>query len=154
MPHFVRYELTGYSYHVTSVTSERRPLLSAPASAQLVVDALQHIRRARCLMLAYVVMPDHFHALLVPFEDNSLSKLMQTVKGYTARMINGETRGTSVWQQSFHDRVIRNDRQLEETIRYIHDNPVVAGLCVRPEDFPFSSAYPGSSTNLISFTAG
>jgi REP element-mobilizing transposase RayT len=76
--------------------------------------------------------------------------MMQSVKGYTARLLNGERRGP-LWQQRFYDRAIRNERHLLETVRYIHDNPVVAGLVAHPEDYQMSSAFPHASTDLELF---
>jgi len=43
------------------------------------------------------------------------------------------------------DRYIRNAEHFVKTIKYIEDNPVKAGLCSRPEDWPFSSARRRSS---------
>jgi len=44
------------------------------------------------------------------------------------------------WQHETFDHWARNDAEAIRIIRYIENNPVAAGLCARPEDFPFSSA--------------
>ncbi len=77
---------------------------------------------------------------------------MQTVKGYTARLIN-QRRGTRgpLWQRSFYDRVIRDDRQLVEAINYVHQNPVAAGLADTPEAYPFSSAGKDHLVDVLDF---
>ncbi len=95
-------------------------------------------------------MPDHFHAVLAPRDSQTISSVMQSVKGSSARCLDGEGRG-SLWQQSFYDRVIRNERHLLETVRYIHDNPVVAGLVAHPADYQMSSTFSDASTDLELF---
>ena len=97
-------------------------------------------------------MPDHFHALVSPRAGESLPKIMQSVKGYSARVVNaaGST-AAPVWQQSYYDRVIRDEPQLWETIEYIHRNPVEAGLVASVGEYPFSSAFPGVTTDLEEF---
>ena len=146
----LRLLLEGHAYHVASVTRDRVPIFRDAPKAQVLIDALQWLRRERSYLLAYVVMPDHFHAVLVPRDSQTISSVMQSVKGYSARCLNGEGRG-SLWQQSFYDRVMRNKRHLVQTVRYIHDNPVVAGLATHPEDYQMSSAFPGAITDLETF---
>ena len=145
-----RFLLEDHAYHVASVTRARIPLFRNPPKGKALIDALQWLRQERAYPLAFVVMPDHFHAILVPRGDQTISHLMQSVKGHTARLLNGERRG-ALWQQSFYDRVIRNEPHLVETVRYIHDNPVVAGYVSDPADYPLSSACPGTSTDLDLF---
>jgi REP element-mobilizing transposase RayT len=106
-----------------------------------VVDAVQFVRRGRAYVLAYVVMPEHFHALFVPRDGASISQVMQSVKGYTARRVNEKLVGRGpLWERSFYDRMIRDERQLLETASYVRMNPVVAGLVEDPEAYPYSSA--------------
>lgn len=62
-------------------------------------------------------------------------------KGYTARSINRLlSRQGKLWQEDYWDRYIRDDAHLHNAIRYIESNPVKAGLCGLPDDWPFSSA--------------
>ena len=144
-----RHLLQGHCYHVASTTHSRLPVFAHPAYARVVADALHFLRAERAYLLAYVVMPDHVHAVLVPREPYSLSSVMQSVKGYSARIINAKDgRRGPLWQQSFYDRVIRDEQQLLATIQYIHWNPVDSGLATVPEEYEFSSAYSGVETDL------
>jgi len=43
------------------------------------------------------------------------------------------------WQKRYYDFNVHNHEQLVEKLHYIHQNPVTAGLCDRPEDWPWSS---------------
>lgn len=152
MAHVRRFHLEGECYHVTSVVRGRVPLFRLAAYAEIVVAALQFQRRERAFLLAYAVMPDHFHALFAPKPAWNISQVVQSVKGWTARLINArnEVRGP-LWQRSFYDRMIRSERELFETIDYIHLNPVVAGLVGDPEAYVFSSAAEAESNDLEAF---
>lgn len=147
-----RFQLEGQCYHVSSVVAGRAPILASPVNAQSVVDALQFQRRDRAYLLAYAIMPDHFHAVLVPKHSWNISQVMQSVKGYAARVINarGDVRG-QLWQRSFYDRMIRDEAQLFEAIEYVHMNPVVAGLVMKAEEYDFSSAGQPESVDLGAF---
>jgi hypothetical protein len=85
-------------------------------------------------------MPDHVHVLLKPFAGWSLAKILQGIKGFTARQINKTLGRTgSFWQDESFDHLVRNERDWWDKFNYIHANPVIAGLAERPEDYPFSS---------------
>jgi type I restriction enzyme R subunit/putative DNA methylase len=88
-------------------------------------------------------MPNHVHVLLTPFI--TASKLLQSVKGFSAREANkilGRT-GEPFWQAESYDHWIRDDREFERICRYIEDNPVRAGLVAMPEAYRWSSAHAG-----------
>lgn len=138
-------------YHVVTTARGRGQVFADPHNAQLIVDALQHLRR-RCHLLAYAVMPDHVHAVVAPKNGEVIPRIMKSLKGYTSRLINAraERRGP-LWQQSFYDRMIRSERQLWQTIEYVHNNPVAAGLVEAPEGYRFSSAGRDRSVDLAEF---
>lgn len=141
MPKLHRILLNNQCYHVVSATRDRVPVFLDPECASLVVEAVQFVRRERAFLLAYVVMPDHLHGLLVPRDGTSISQVMQSIKGYTARRVMGLLgRRGALWQRSFYDQMVRDERQLKEMMKYVHFNPVVAGLVEDPEAYPYSSA--------------
>ena len=150
-----RFLLEGHCYHVTTGTREAAPLLQDPGNARAVVDALQFLRGDRAYLLGYAVLPDHFHALLVPRGEQTISKLMQSVKGYSARVVNAtQGRSGALWQRSFYDRVMWDEAHLIDVLEYIQLNPVAAGLAGAPEEYPFSSAYVDAETDLKIFLSG
>jgi REP element-mobilizing transposase RayT len=102
--------MDGYVYHVSPTTDRRRPVFASHAAARVLMEAIQFQRPDRALVLAYVVMPDHFHLLLQPRESWSLSKIVGSIKGYSSRVLN-EMHGVTgrLWQPSFYDRVIRSE---------------------------------------------
>jgi REP element-mobilizing transposase RayT len=89
---------------------------------------------------AYVLMANHVHLLLAP--QTKLSRIMQQIKGATAREANlilGRT-GKPFWQDESFDHWIRDPAECQKVRTYIEQNPVAAGLVNRPEDWPWSSA--------------
>ena len=48
--------------------------------------------------------------------------------------------GGKLWQRYGHDHVLRDNERTEDVVRYILNNPVNAGLCARPQDYPFAAA--------------
>jgi REP-associated tyrosine transposase len=89
----------------------------------------------------FVVMPNHFHLLLTPGETTTLEKAVSLIKGGSSHEIHKQ-RGNrmEIWQPGFHDWTIRDGKDYQAKLRYIHMNPVQARLVERPEDWPLSSA--------------
>ena len=105
-------------------------------------------------ILAYVVMSDHVHLMVVPGH-LGLSDDMRILKGRFARHLNHESgRRGSLWQERFYESVVRTDEQMFGYIDYIHNNPVEAGLCERPEDWPYTSARQSGGPDLARFLNG
>jgi putative transposase len=127
------------TYFVTSRTYNSRRLFQSEQNGQLFLDTLQHYRNeGRYKLHAFVVMPDHIHLLLTPAEDITLERTMQLIKGGFSKRLNSKL---SVWQRGFTDHRIRDREDWDKHLAYIHDNPVRAKLCQRPEDYPFSSVF-------------
>jgi len=115
--------------------------LHDPRIARLVEDQLLHFDGERYRLLAWVVMPNHVHVLIETFPGHSLSAILHAWKSYTAKVANGLLgRQGPFWHPEYFDRAIRDERHLLAAIKYIHDNPVKAGLVEQVDDWPFSSA--------------
>jgi putative DNA methylase len=115
--------------------------LRQPEIAVLVADAIQHGQETMRLYdsHAWVVMPNHVHLLITPLVDPS--KITQTLKRFTARDANRIlSLSGPFWQPESYDHLIRDRAEFEKTARYIHMNPVRAGLAAAPNQFPWSSA--------------
>jgi REP element-mobilizing transposase RayT len=87
-------------------------------------------------------MPNHVHVLIRRTMRSSLAEIVRAWKGVSARRIDQALglRGP-FWFRDYFDRDIREDEEhLDKAIRYVELNPVKAGLCTRPQDWPFSSA--------------
>ncbi|MCC7479631.1 transposase [bacterium] len=115
-------------------------VLRHPEIAALVQQALFHFHGKRYLLLAWVVMPNHVHALVRALPGYSLADIVKTWKAWTAVRINKILgRQGQVWQREYFDRFIRDDEHLERVVNYIHFNPVKAGLVAAMKDWDWSS---------------
>ena len=117
--------------------------------ARIVQDALLHFDGERYRMIAWVVMPNHVHALFQTLDGWSMNTVVGSWKTFTANAIGRIVRQSgepapSIWHPEFWDRFIRNDHHFASALAYIHNNPVKAGLVAHPEDWPWSSANFGN----------
>ncbi len=109
--------------------------------AQIVCDSfMTGIELGHYELGAFVVMANHVHGLLRP--RISLSQLLQSLKGFTARQANKALKrtGEPFWQRECYDHWVRDEAEWARIAAYIEENPVKAGLVARAEDFPWSSA--------------
>jgi REP element-mobilizing transposase RayT len=146
-----RRSIPNQIYLVTTTTNDRHPLfseffLAAHACRSLAEASLWRDSR----LLAWVLMPDHWHALVELGQSESLSRLLGRVKAVSAIAINRHRgdRG-AVWQPGFHDRALRYDESLVNAARYLIANPLRAGLVARPGDYPhWDMAWTGVELDL------
>ena len=90
-------------------------------------------RSFRLQVYGYVVTPEHVHLLLSEPEKDTLADALKSLKQGVSRRLIGDA--DHFWQKRYYDFNIRNYPQFLEKLRYIHRNPVEAGLCERPEDW-------------------
>ncbi len=120
--------------------------LRDPRVARQVEDALLHFDSDRYHMIAWVVMPNHVHALVEVFSGFPLDGIVHSWKSFTAHAANRVlARAGSFWMPDYVDRYIRNEEHLAATTAYIEGNPVKAGLVSSPADWPWGSAARRSS---------
>jgi putative transposase len=138
-----RYYIPGAAVFITQVVQGRKPVLHDPR-----VYNLWHtiVKKAQELypfdMLAYVILPDHFHMIIQPTGEHNFSKIMHSFKpNFTKayKKVAGIQEPLQFWQMRFWDHVIRDDRDMENHLSYIHYNPVKHGLVADPRDWPESS---------------
>ena len=119
--------------------------MTDPRIATCVEETLLEAERGwgLCKLSAWVVMPNHVHALLFPYEE--LSHVMLVIKSASARRANRllERPGQRFWQDESFDRWVRDGHERNRIIRYIEANPVEPGLVAAPEDWRWSSAWVG-----------
>jgi len=140
--------------------------LADERQAKIVQDAFLHFAGERYKLLAFVVMPSHHHWLFLTDEEWAANAvklsgaggkekkspreiISHSIQSYTANMCNrvrGET-GT-YWQTETFDHWARDDDERLRIIDYIERNPVAAGLVLKPEDWPWSSARLRSLTGV------
>ena len=115
--------------------------LTRPEIATLVCEAIVRLDGQRYRLWEWCVMPNHVHVLLKQFQGFPLGDVVRRWKGTTAREANAILgRRGPFWMREYHDRRIRDGQHLDRARAYVRNNPVKAGLCERPEDWPWSSA--------------
>ncbi len=116
-------------------------VLRRASIAALVQNALLHFDGPRYQLAAWCVMPNHTHAAYTALGEHTPRDIHHSWKSYTANRINRMLgRRGALWERESFDHLIRSVEHYEAYVAYIEQNPVAAGLCARPEDWPFSSA--------------
>lgn len=103
--------------------------LRDPAHAAIVGEAFRHFDGSRVAQLAWIVMPNHIHAVFVLHTSWTLEQMIHSWKRFTAQQINARLgREGPLWMRDYFDRLVRDDRHLENCVRYIRRNPAKAHL--------------------------
>lgn len=109
--------------------------------AQLVAGALHHFDGDRYRLHAWVVMPNHVHALVQPLAGFALEEILHSWKSFTASRANELLGRRGVfWQHESYDRWVRDDAEFAQFKHYIEENPAKARLCARASEWRWSSA--------------
>ena len=120
---------------MTFCTFERKEL--PPVARSIVLVSLLHDHRVKYWLDSAVVMPDHVHLILMPYED-VLHDLLQAMKGASSHQIKhlGIER-PPIWQEESFDHILRNDESARKKGDYICENPVRKGLVKSPDEWPW-----------------
>ena len=90
--------------------------------------------------IAYCLMPNHYHFLLRQETGEPLSKFMQVVfNGYVQALNLQQGRTGTLFEGRFKHKCVDKCEYLMILCRYIHRNPVKAGLVAKPEDWLYSN---------------
>ena len=142
------YSLPG-AYFITVITHQRECLFGEVVDGEMRVNQFGNIVERTWMDLpthypqvtleAFVVMPNHVHGIVVindfsrggsetlPYKmmQHGLPEIVRAFKSFSARRINlvKNTHGVAVWQRSFYDHIIRDDRDCRNIWEYIQVNP-------------------------------
>ncbi len=132
-----RYLELGSVWHVTIGTARRTPVFGDHDLARAVVVAMAERCATRGASLeVYCLMPDHAH-LVVKIGGAELVEVIGDVKSRTTRVWWAHGGAGALWQRSFYDRGMRTMTEFDETVRYVVENPVRAGLVEDWRAYPF-----------------
>lgn len=158
------FDLPNHAHELTFSTYRRLPLMLEPGVPEIVLASIARIaERQLADTLAFVLMPEHLHLLLVPTVSNGtptpVASILSAIKrpssfrikqllvtsqpmlcdDLTVRERPGKT-AFRFWQEGGgYDRNFTSGDSVRASIEYIHMNPVRRGLCMRPSDWPWSS---------------
>ncbi len=150
----------GHAHELTCSAYRRLPVFSDPVCADILLKTLgEASQRLNFDVLAYVVMPEHFHFLVAPRGEYAVSAILRDIKQPSAMkmlvhikltrpvlaeqlaVMKGGRRVGRLWQQGGgYDRNITKLETAQASINYIHQNPVARGLCELATDWAWSSA--------------
>ena len=93
-------------------------------------------------IIAYCLMPTHFHLILKQVADNGITTFMARVQNSYSRYFNQRHRRKGpLWEGHFNNTSIDTDELILHITRYLHINAVTAKIVDRPEDWPYSSYF-------------
>jgi putative transposase len=152
-----RIEHPNHARFITFSTYRKIPIFKTQALRYAFIEQLQRVRiQHEFSLFAWVLMPNHVHMLLMPGSISTTPIILRAIKIGSAKRILARWRELDapilkqlvdamgkqrLWQYGGgYDRNITSTSELHEKIRYIHANPVRAGLVSTPTDWPWSSA--------------
>jgi putative transposase len=135
------------TFFVTKCVLPKKPLLLAK-QRQLIVESFRYaLQHERIYLRAFVVMPDHWHALFALREPWTLPRFMHSLMSHVAAGTSRHlTFHGSSWQDSYYETRVRSARQFRYIAFYIDQNPVKSELVEKPENWEWSSA---ARTDLV-----
>jgi len=154
MSNYRRASFAGGYYFFTVVTYRRRRILTGELSRTCLRNAFEKVRAKRYFeTVAICLLPEHLHCIWkLPAGDADFSTRWSLVKkDFTMSFVNegGEEfaqsasrwghRHRGIWQRRFWEHQIRDERDLQRHVDYVHYNPVKHGLVTRLEDWPWST---------------
>lgn len=145
---------TGATYFFTVVTCRRSRLFAQGENIEQLRAAFRDEKARRPFHIdAIVILPDHIHAIwTLPPGDADYSMRWRNIKRSFTATIPPERRPgifasrkhkkeQAIWQRRFWEHRIRDERDFENHVNYIHFNPVKHGYVSRPVDWPHSSIH-------------
>ncbi len=142
---FRRYYIPGTAVFITQVVQDREPVFRDPENIELLRQILRNVKEIHPFdMLGYVFLPDHFHILIQPSGESNFSDILHSLKpnftkAYKRKIGLLPSQSMKFWQKRFWDHIIRDDRDCEYHLHYIHYNPVKHGYVTEPQNWKHSS---------------
>ena len=141
MARLPRFVLPGHPQHVIQRGNNRQQILFAEDDYWFLWEKIgTAATKFQCQIHAYVLMPNHFHLLLTPLQENGIGKLMQYVGRYYVQFFNGRYERTgTLWEGRYRATLIEPETWLLPVSRYVESNPIRAGLVQSRGDYGWSS---------------
>jgi len=141
MARLPRFILPGYPQHVIQRGNNRQAILRDEEDYWFLWNKLgDAAEKFNCDIHAYVLMPNHFHLVLTPWQDNGIGKLMQYTGRYYVQHINARYERTgTLWEGRYRATLFDPEAYFLLLSRYVETNAVRAGLVAGPGDYDWSS---------------
>ncbi len=132
----------GYPHHIVQRGNNRENVFLDLKDYEKYLSFLARYSEEKdAAILAYCLMPNHVHLLIIPSTEKTLAKMMQGVTlCYTQHLNRKNGRTGRLWECRYHSTIVDEDSYLWTVSKYIENNPVRAGIVKKPEDYHYSSA--------------
>ncbi|NLT52734.1 MAG: hypothetical protein GXX85_17660 [Ignavibacteria bacterium] len=147
-------------FFITTTVVNFTPIFENTAFCDILINNIKYYKtRYKFEILGYVIMLSHFHWIVrTEQKRGTVSDIMRDIKKFTAWKIFGliekenlkelenhfikaaegiKDQSRKLWMSRFDDEVIRNEKMFWVKSKYIHDNPVKAGIVVKPEEYKY-----------------
>jgi putative transposase len=127
-------------YFVSTCCANRRRIFEETRWVNIANESLDtYARKTEWNVHHVCFMPDHVHLFVSPMQDREqkLSRFMQCWKSSVTQRMRSQGFSGPVWQAEFFDHLLRSNESLSEKWVYVRMNPVRAGLCKDPDEYPF-----------------
>lgn len=145
MPRPLRIDVGGELYHCINRAVGRQTIFKDEKDFRLFEEILQEVVDGTDMrILAYCIMPNHFHLVLFPRNDGELSDFMKriTVTHTQRYRVATNTVGEGpIYQGRYKSFIIKNDQHLLTVLRYVERNPLTAQLVRDPLEWNYGSVY-------------
>lgn len=141
MPRIARKESRSNFYHVMSQGINKEYIFNKEEDMKNYQRLIKEkLKNANIIILAYCIMNNHVHFLIYCENEVYLSKYMQRLNTSYGRLYNKKNERVGyVFRDRFRSQDILDQRQLYNCLRYIHNNPVKAGMVKNISEYQYSS---------------
>jgi putative transposase len=150
--------ITEYPHFFTATNLEWKKLLQPDKYKDVIIESMRFmVEDMRVIIYGFVIMPNHIHLIwhlragkeredvqrdflkhtAQVIKDDLIKKDPDVMKEY---LVNAKDRKYQFWERNALSIEIWSEKVLLQKLKYIHENPVRAGLCKYPEDYKYSSA--------------
>ena len=138
----LRITYPGAFYHITSRGNEKKPIFKSRKDREKFLEYLQSAsEKYKAVIHSYCLMDNHYH-LLLETPSGNLPRIMLHINGAYTNYFNAKRgRAGHLFQGRYRAILVEKDEYAKELSRYIHLNPVRAGVAEMPEEYDWSS-YP------------
>ena len=141
MPRYPRVFLPGVALHIVQRGHDRQPVFAHESDYRYYLRNLRDVKNSLDIrVLAYCLMTNHVHLILVPGEETeAVSKLMRVLAARQTRRVNKlENRSGTLWEGRFKASLVDTDEYLLTCCRYVDLNPVRAAIVEVPQAYNWS----------------
>lgn len=141
MPRSARIVIPDLAHHITQRGNRKQDIFFSPDDYQAYVDILSiALQRHKTLCVAWCLMPNHIHLMLVPTHEDGLRAPLASAHTTYAQRINQNQKTSGHLFQGRFASYPMDDAHMMVAARYIENNPVKAKLVRHADEWPWSSA--------------